>query len=120
MNEIVGHATIEAAAPQIAAISAFLGGFAATLLGTILYQAASAFIVCSVAATMLLVAIGDQAVAHAQRSLVIMNGTFLAGMVCLLASLGMCGGMRSRRLGWVTGIIAIVSTVLVAALVART
>lgn len=119
---------------QLAALSAFLGGFAATFLGTLLatrsprWQAgyaagcaavsAASFAVAVVCATMLAIILHPAAPLRVRGSAnlgparVIAVLAFLLGMYAMLASLGLSGWIRSRRLGIVTSLAAAVATVL--------
>ena len=117
---------------QIAALSAFLGGFAATFLGTLLatrsrkWQAgwaagfaavsAASFAVAVIGATMLAVTLHPAAplrireAANLGPARVIAVLAFLVGMYAMLASLGLSGWIRSRRLGSVTTLAAAMAT----------
>jgi hypothetical protein len=119
---------------QLAALSAFLGGFAAAFLGTLLALqsprrqvgwaagaaavAAAAFTVAVVAATMLAVVLHPAApgvrnrAAEAGVARVITGLAFFVGLYALLAALGLSGWARSRRLGLVTGSVAGVAAVI--------
>lgn len=125
--EQLSPAYISALAAQLAGLSAFLGGFAATFLATLLtlgqqgrlmtiitglaVTSAVSFIVTVVAATML-TAINHpeaphvMAMAAASRSQAIMVLGFSLGSLSLLASLGCSGWTRSRSIGWITTIAA--------------
>jgi len=129
-------------APQLAAVSAFLGGFAAALLAAVIFQqarprllgaiflllivAASSFAVSALAATMIFVdlqdagSMGESAMQHAGRALGVMNGTFVTGMVALLTGIASIGWIRSRRMGLLTSLIGLVSLSLAAILLVRT
>ena len=142
MSETAVPQALIDAAPQIAAISAFLGGFAATLLGAFISNdrsgkltaivtvaftlAACAFVVSAVAATMLFVTLRSSTalqaadLAHAERCLATMNAGFAIGLLTLLGGIGLCGWLRSKWLGLVTSASALVSAVLVLSLIVRT
>lgn len=129
--EPLAPAYISALAAQLASLSAFLGGFAATFLATLLtlghagrlmtitigFAVASSvsFIVTVVAATMLTAVLHPEAphfmadaVASAPRA--IMSLGFSLGTLSLLASLGCSGWTRSRAIGWITTIAALVGS----------
>jgi hypothetical protein len=121
---------------QLATLSAFLGGFAAAFLGTLLALpsprrevgwaagaaalAAAAFTVAVVAATMLSVVLHPAAPRPASRAAeagvarVIVGLAFFLGLYSLLVALGLSGWARSRRLGivtgWIAGVAAVVAT----------
>jgi hypothetical protein len=122
-------------ARQIAFVSAFLGGFAATFLGTLLFapserriaawaisssaMSACAFIVTVLALSMLVVNLRPDAPAavvadagQAVRARIVGFFSFMLGMYSLLASIGLSGWLRSRRLGWLTTMIALVAAIL--------
>lgn len=127
-------------ATQIGALSAFLGGFAATYLATFLtvgqrsraaalavggaVTAAVGFIIAVVASTMLIAALHPDAPAGAgQMALtaqVVMSLGFLVGLLALLLSLGVSGWTRSRAMGWTTSIAAGLGVVIVLSMVLRT
>lgn len=118
---------------QIASLSAFLGGFAATFLGTLLtiksarWQAgwaagfaavsAASFAVAVLCATMLTILLHPAAPERVRESAnlgparVIAGLAFLLGMYAMLASLGLSGWIRSRRLGLVSSGAAVVATI---------
>ena len=128
-------------APQLAAVSAFLGGFAAALLAAVIFQqvrskllsgvfllltvAASSFAVSALAATMIFVdfqdagTMGESALRHARSALGVMNGTFVIGMISLLAGIASIGWVRSRTMGILTSLIGLVSLSLAAILLVR-
>lgn len=128
-------------ARQLAFLSAFLGGFAATFLVTLLTlksekpiatwtiatSAVSAciLIVAVVAAVMLSVILQPDAPAHIADDSAIMKGRvftslgFAIGILSLLASVGLSGWIRSKRTGIVTSAIAAVSFVAVMSVIGR-
>jgi hypothetical protein len=114
---------------QLAGLSAFLGGFAAAFLGTMLTLssarrvvgwaaggaavAAAAFAVAVVAATSLAIALHPLAPAGAASRRAdtaaargIAGVSFMLGMYALLVTLALSGWVRSRRLGLVTTVAA--------------
>ncbi len=121
-------------ATQVGALSAFLGGFAATFLGTLLALglkgrmasvaigfasvSAVAFIAAVVASTALVAllhpeaptAVGDVSSAGPRA---LMSLAFLVGLYTLLVSLGLSGWTRSRGTGLTTSIAAGLGIVLV-------
>ena len=124
-------------ARQIGGLSAFLGGFAAAFLGTLLAfdaprrvagwaiasaaLAALAFVVAVVACTALVMVLHPQAPANVAGHGVGMARTlsvlgFLLGAFALLLSIGLSGWLRSRRTGLVTSGLAGAAGLLVAAL----
>lgn len=127
-------------ATQIGALSAFLGGFAATYLATFLIAgqrtrpasvaiAAAAissvgFIVAVIASTMLIAALHPDAPKGALRlagtAQTAMTLSFLFAMLALLLSLGASGWTRSRGMGWTTSIAAGLATLIVLALMVQT
>ena len=125
--EKLAPAYIAALASQLAALSAFLGGFAATFLATLLtlghqnrlmtatigfaVTASVSFIVTVIAATMLTAiyhpaAPPFMAAAASTQPRTIMSLGFTLGSLSLLASLGCSGWTRSRAVGWITTIAA--------------
>ena len=127
-------------ATQIGALSAFLGGFAATYLATFLTAgqrtrpaaiaiggamvSAVGFIVAVVGSTMLIAALHPDAPANASRlagtAQVTMTLSFMLALLSLLLSLGASGWTRSRAMGWMTSIAAGVGTLFVLAMILRT
>lgn len=126
-----------AMAGQLGALSAFLGGFAATFLATLLTLgregrlltvsvalaavSSVAFVVCVVAASMLAAVLHPHAPAAIAATpdgmpRAVMSLSFAAGMLALLMAIGASGWLRSRRIGWITGGIAAIGIVLIAAL----
>lgn len=115
-------------ARQIAFVSAFMGGFAATFLAqllssnsprrvvswAIIASASSAclFIVSVLALTMLAVALNPDAPPSIVGSSGVLKAraiglaTFLLGMYALLAAIAVSGWMRSRRVGWASSLLA--------------
>ncbi|KAA9331388.1 hypothetical protein F0P96_14170 [Hymenobacter busanensis] len=114
-------------ARQMSAISAFLGGFAAAFLGTLLTQstprrvvswavasaavASVGFIITVIAMTKLVVVLHPQAPANVSKSGVLgarATGLlcFMLGIYALMASIGLSGWLRSRRMGIITSVLA--------------
>lgn len=131
---------LSALASQLAALSAFLGGFAATFLATLLtlghqgrltsvtvgfaVTSSVSFIVTVVAATMLTAIVNPAApslVAKAAASLpqTIMALGFSVGLLSLLASLGCCGWMKSRAIGWTTTFASLIGAALIIIMTVR-
>ncbi len=128
--EQVSSAYLSIAAAQLGTLSAFLGGFAATFVATLLisrhsaratgatigFSAASsvAFIVCVVGATVLVTGLHPEAPAafNSRSYLNIVNGVmtsaFMIGITALLLALGISGWTRSKVMGWVTTCISVV------------
>lgn len=128
-------------AGQIGSLSAFLGGFAATFLGTLLalsqkgraagwaigaaVLSSVAFIVAVVASTMLVAAYNEHAPAMVRQVVPVagaqslMAKCFVVGLFALLASLACSGWPRSRRAGWTTTIIAALGMILVGWLIVQ-
>lgn len=120
---------------QIASLSAFLGGFAATFLGILLQSpsprrivgwaagaaavASASFILAVISGTALAIVFHPGAPAGiAQphfvpqvRTLIVI--TFASGIYLSLLSLGLSGWIRSRPLGMVTSMAAFISAVIV-------
>lgn len=124
---------------QIAFLSAFLGGFAATFLGVLLQSpssrrhvgwaagaaavASASFLIAVISGTLFAV------VLHPGAPLGIANPTFLPqvrtlmlitfalGIYSILLSLGLSGWIRSRQLGIVTSVAALISALIVSLLV---
>jgi hypothetical protein len=132
--EPVSHSYISALATQLGTLSAFLGGFAATFLATLLtfdnrsrlitttiglaVTSAVSFIVTVVAATTLNAIYHPEAPSlmasqSASQTRIIMSLGFAIGSLSLLASLGCSGWMRSRGIGWITTIAALVGSILI-------
>lgn len=131
---------VSALATQIAGLSAFLGGFAATFLATMLtlghrgrlmtvviglaVTSAVAFVVSVVAATMLSAVYHPNApIALRAVSTVLprtlMSVGFIGGTLALLASLGFSGWTRSRAVGWVTTTAALVGSAAIISLIVQ-
>ncbi|RYF90386.1 MAG: hypothetical protein EON95_17065, partial [Caulobacteraceae bacterium] len=112
---------LSALAAQLGSLSAFLGGFAATFLGTLLalggrgrtvslaigFAAASsaAFIVCVMASTALISVLHPQAPPAVQAAAtggvrVLLTLSFVTGLYALLAGLSLSGWARSKGAGW--------------------
>ncbi len=132
--EHLSPAYISALAAQLAGLSAFLGGFAATFLATLLtlghqsrlmtvtigfaVTSAVAFIVTVIAATKLTAILHPDAprlmaAMSAATPQAIMTLGFGIGAFSLLAGLGCSGWTRSRGIGWVTTIAATIGAMLV-------
>lgn len=124
-------------ARQLGSLSAFLGGFAAAFLGTLLTMAsprrttswaiasaafaAVAFILVVVASTKLVILLHPKApTAGSLESLggtrVVMGLGFLLGTYALLLSIGLSGWLRSRRMGLLTSLLAGIAAVLISGL----
>lgn len=127
---------LSAIAAQTGGLSAFLGGFAATFLGTLLalnvrgrvgstaigFAAVSsvAFIVAVVGSTAVVAALhpdgpgfGRSGVGGTQA---LMTLAFMLGLYALLISLGLSGWSRSRATGLTTSIVAGLGVLLVSSL----
>ena len=122
--EPISAAYLAVAAGQMGSISAFLGGFAATFLATLLLapnrsRSASltigaagvssvGFIVCVMAATTLVGGLhpdapkGYNSAGYLGRVQVIMTLGFMAGIFALLFAVAASGWIRSRGMGRVT------------------
>lgn len=122
--EPVSAAYLASAATQLGSISAFLGGFSATFLATLLiarhrsraasvtigFSATSAvgFIVCVVASTALVAGLHPDAPAayntpdYLRRVQAMMTFGFMLGITALLVSVAASGWIRSRTMGSVT------------------
>jgi hypothetical protein len=122
---------------QLATLSAFLGGCAAAFLATLLAAdrtsrvagaaaasaaiAAGTFIVAVVAATLVVMAAHPNAPAaltggsQATVARAVAAFAFAVGIYALLASLGLSGWIRSRRLGRLTSTVAVLAGLLIAA-----
>ena len=129
---------LSALALQIGGMSAFLGGFAATFLGTLLAVRAKgriatvAMTFAAVSAVALIVAVvgstgvysalhpeapgGTAQVEHVLWIRVTMALSFLLGVLSLLTSLGLSGWLRSRATGLGTSIAAGIGVVLILAM----
>jgi hypothetical protein len=133
MNEL-NPAYLSVLATQLASIIAFLGGFAATYLGTLIVyrpkglavtltislaaSAAVAFVVTVVAATMLTAMLHPFAPRVVQQGSpavpqIIMTLGFALGSFCLLASLGSSGWIKSRTIGILTTTAACIGLLLI-------
>jgi hypothetical protein len=126
-----------AIAAQIGTLSAFLGGFAATFLGTLLalrakgrtatwaigFATASsvAFIIAVVGSTAITAGLPPDAPRVGAPDLggtrVAMTLAFAIGLYSILVSLGLSGWSRSRRVGWTTSILAGLGVLVVTSLV---
>ena len=120
---------------QIASLSAFLGGFAATFLGILLQSpnsrrhvgwaagaaavASASFILAVISGTALAIVLHPGAPANIAkptflpevRRLILV--TFACGIYSILLSLGLSGWIRSRQLGIVTSTAALISAFIV-------
>ncbi|KQS53938.1 hypothetical protein ASG17_13365 [Brevundimonas sp. Leaf363] len=125
-------AYLSAVAAQIGGLSAFLGGFAATFLGTLLainargrlatvaigFSAASsvAFIVAVVGSTAVVAALHPEGpglgVARVGGTQALMTLAFMLGLYALLAALGLSGWLRSRGTGLTTSVVVAIGCVL--------
>lgn len=136
--QTLAPAYLSALATQLGGLSAFLGGFAATFLGTLLAlggrsrtasvaigfaaAASAAFIVCVVASTALVAVLHAEAPQAARAvgtdgARTILTLSFVLGLYTLLTSLGLSGWSRSRSTGLTTSIAAGVGAVLATGLV---
>lgn len=134
MVEHLSPAYMSSIAAQLASLSAFLGGFAATFLATLLtlghqgrlmtvtigFAVASAvsFVATVVAATTLTAIYHPQAPSSMARlgatlPRAVMSLGFYVGLLSLLASLGCSGWTRSRSVGWITTVAALVGSALI-------
>lgn len=139
--EQISSAYLSSVAIQFGTISAFLGGFAATFVATLLISrhksratgatiglsAASsvAFIVCVVGATVLSTGLHPEApaefnsVSYLALVNVLMTSAFMFGILALLLALGVSGWTRSRVMGWVTSCVSFVGLLAVAFLMIK-
>ncbi len=138
--EALNPAYLSVLAAQLASLSAFLGGFAATYLGTlIIYRpkgravvltvgfaavAAVAFVVTVVAATMLTALLHTAAPMATQRTSpafpqIVMTIGFAFGTTALLTSLGISGWIKSRGTGWITTITAAIGMLMILAMTVK-
>jgi hypothetical protein len=120
---------------QIAALSAFLGGFAATFLGILLQSsnsrryvgwaagaaavASASFILAVISGTALALVSHPGAPSGVAKPTflpqvrVLILITFACGIYSILLSLGLSGWIRSRALGIVTSLAALISAIVV-------
>src|SRR5215469_15482140 len=120
---------------QIAFLSAFLGGFAATFLGILLQSpnsrrhvgwaagaaavASASFILAVISGTILALIVHPGAPPSIAKPTflpqvrVLIFTTFVVGIYSILLSLGLSGWIRSRQLGVVTSVAAFLSAVIV-------
>ena len=120
---------------QIASLSAFLGGFAATFLGILLQSpssrrhvgwaagaaavASASFILAVISGTALALVLNPGAPSNMAtptflpqvRTLILI--TFATGIYSILLSLGLSGWIRSRALGVVTSVAALIAALIV-------
>lgn len=137
----VSAAYLASAAQQMGSISAFLGGFSATFLATLLMTtrrsraagitigasavSAVGFIVSVLASTTLAGGLHPDAPAgfnppeYLNRVQMIMTLAFGVGSMALLLALGASGWVRSRRLGWLTTSVSLVGLLVVLFLTVR-
>jgi len=124
---------------QVAVVSAFLGGFAATFLGILLQSpnsrrhvgwaagaaavASASFILAVMSWGLLAVSVHPGAPPGLAKTTLLLQFrilrfvTFAVGIYSILLSLGLSGWIRSRQLGIVTSVAAFVSAVIVLLLV---
>lgn len=120
---------------QLASLSALLGGFAATFLGILLQSpsarrhvgwasgsaavASASFILAVISGTAIAIVLYPAApkglaipvfIPQATRPMLV---TFALGIFCTLLSLGLSGWIRSRQLGVVTSLTALISAIIV-------
>lgn len=121
-------------AKQAVFLSAFLGGFSATFLGTILVSklksnlanaliitlslASASFIVSVIALTMIVVVLGPDSPYHITSDQLLFPrllgfATFMLGTYTLIIVIGISGWIRSRSIGIVTTLIAIIASYLI-------
>ncbi|HEY4282799.1 MAG TPA: hypothetical protein VGM62_06995 [Chthoniobacterales bacterium] len=122
-------------ARQITSVSAFLGGFAATFLGILLQSqstrrhvswaagaaaiASALFMIAVIAGTLMTIVVNPAAPQNMATpeflpwARKVMIGSFGLGIYANLLSLGLSGWIRSRSLGLVTSIAALVSAIVV-------
>ena len=115
-------------AGQMGFLSAFLGGFAATLLALLLTTsadrrvgtwaagfcaaAAIAFIASVIASTMLVTVLHPEAPSRlldqdaVNRARLVSTLGFMLALYCLLITIGLSGWLRSRRTGQITSVLA--------------
>lgn len=135
--EQLSPAYLSAIAVQTGGLSAFLGGFAATFLGTLLalrvkgrtasvaigfaVTSSVAFIVAVVGSTATVAALHPEGPARQMASAgfaqVVMSLGFVLGLYALLISLGVSGWLRSRGTGWTTSLAAGLGVLLVTGMV---
>lgn len=124
-------------AAQTGGLSAFLGGFAATFLGTLLAMRARgrvgaiaigcaavssiAFIVAVVGSTAVVAGLHPEGPRAGATNMggpqVVMTLAFLLGLYALLGAIGLSGWTRSRAAGLTTGIAAAIGVLLVTGMV---
>jgi hypothetical protein len=130
---------LNAISTQLASVSAFFGGFAATVFAlfltlgrssraaSIAAQASAIAAICFIVAVMastVLVAISHPhappptARLSADPARLIQTVSFLAGMVALMVSLGAGGWTHSRAMGWTTSVLGTLAVVAIAYLYA--
>lgn len=139
--EEVSAAYAVSAATQLGSISAFLGGFAATFLATLLVvrhrslasgatiglsaTSAVGFIVCVVGSTAVSAGRHPEApggsgqMAYLAQATTVMTLAFMLGILALLGALAMSGWIRSRTLGRVTSALSFVGLIAVLFLTVR-
>lgn len=122
-------------ARQFAFLSAFLGGFAATFLATLLFvgsskriadwvvgsaaTAACSFVVGVIASVMLTIVLHPDVPANVSRgssvetARVVSSLGFGIGVLALLVSIGLCGWIRSSKSGISTSIVSFIGLFLV-------
>ncbi|MEY4556741.1 MAG: hypothetical protein RL093_1860 [Pseudomonadota bacterium] len=137
--EVLSPAFMAALAGQIGALSAFLGGFAATFLVMLLMAniesrparwaavasalAAVSFIVAAVATTTLVAGAHPEAPISTARdaaagvSRLLMSLCFALGNYALLTAIGCSGWLRSRKLGVATTTLAVLGGLGVTAII---
>lgn len=137
----ISTAYVASAAIQLGSISAFLGGFAATFLATLLIvrhrsraaaatiglsaAAAVGFIVCVVGSTSVSAGLHPEAPGGAgtreylARAEALMTLGFMVGVLALLAAIAASGWLRSRPMGWTTTLLSAVGLAAVIYLTVR-
>lgn len=136
MNDLA-PAYLSALATQVGALSAFLGGFAATFLGTLITLerrqktvgmaigfaavASVSFIAAVVSSTLITAVLHPDAPVTPSTSpvvaRVVLGLGFFGGLYTLLASLGLSGWSRSRSTGRTTTVVAALGALVVTWLV---
>lgn len=126
--EVLSPAFLGVWATQIGSLSAFMGGFAATMLVMLLTHdgrgravqlasglsglAAVAFVVAAVSTTTLVAGVHPEAPGAVARAAMtgparaLAAGFFALGAYGLIAAIGCAGWVRSRPMGWTTSVLA--------------
>lgn len=110
---------------QLSVVSAILGGFAFTFVGALLgyssisrsypwvfgasLSAAMAFMVSSLGSVLAVVAVNNAYPVNVELLRLMVSLAFLLGILCFIIATSVCGWLQSRRIGYISTAIAMIS-----------